>query len=125
MIRLLVTAGCLFATPLMAQAQDTVFVPLPCDTAQTTAAMRWCYGAAGRQADTAMAAVLRETRRRALDRIALDSAQARWLDFRDAQCRAEGTQFEGGSLKPVVVLACRLHLTERRIAYLRRLFEDL
>ena len=45
----------------------------------------------------------------------LKAAQARWIAYRDADCKAEYELFEGGSGGPNAFAACKIGLTRRRI----------
>lgn len=46
----------------------------------------------------------------------LKVAQARWIAYRDADCKAEYELFGRGSGGPNAFAACKISLTERRIA---------
>ncbi|WP_252257584.1 lysozyme inhibitor LprI family protein [Erythrobacter aurantius] len=50
-------------------------------------------------------------------------AQRAWIAYRDAHCRSEGYSARGGSLEPLLVSTCKIHLTELRTAQLRELAE--
>lgn len=41
-------------------------------------------------------------------------AQRAWLTYRDAQCDAEGAQFAGGSIQPLIINSCLASLTRKR-----------
>jgi uncharacterized protein YecT (DUF1311 family) len=47
-------------------------------------------------------------------RLLLD-AQRAWLRYRDAQCKFQGADFEGGSAQPMIVSGCLRALTLLRI----------
>ena len=116
-----IAVGLLLVSSGIATAQDTTVAAVDCADAMTTLELRQCLSAANVRADSAMAVALQG----AVDRgnaSALDSAQALWVQFRDAQCHAEGSAYEGGTLQPVEALACRLNLTRSRTAYLEKLF---
>ena len=91
---------------------------------ETTSGMRRCLAALRDQLESQLTRALEGARDRALQPAHLDNAQVRWAAFRQDQCRAEASQFEGGSLQPVVFLGCRNKLTRLRIAYLAELFVD-
>ena len=95
-----------------------------CDDDETTAGMRRCLAKVRDQLETQLIHNLEEARQRALQPAALDTAQARWTAFRQSQCRAEASQFQGGSLQPVVFLSCWNQLTQARARYLARLFVE-
>lgn len=50
-------------------------------------------------------------------------AQRAWIDYRDGQCEAEGAQFAGGSIRPLITFSCKATMTQRRIEELRGLME--
>lgn len=52
-------------------------------------------------------------------------AQRAWLTFRDKQCEAEGSKFEGGSLQPFIISTCLTRLTYNRVDEIQRFAEDL
>ena len=56
---------------------------------------------------------------------ALVKAQRAWIDYRDAQCAAEGFEARGGSMEPMLVSNCLAGLTRQRTKELRQLAEGL
>ncbi|MFC1531133.1 lysozyme inhibitor LprI family protein [Gemmatimonadota bacterium] len=107
-----------------AYAQEADATADECAESSTTVEMRVCSDQLNQQAESQLAEALRRARERAgvRSQAALIEAQARWEQYRDAQCEAEGAQYEGGSIQPVVILGCRLVLTEQRAEYLDGLF---
>lgn len=51
-------------------------------------------------------------------------AQKAWITFRDAQCEAETAQFEGGSIRPLLVSGCLERLTTLRTQDLLLMMPD-
>ncbi len=51
-------------------------------------------------------------------------AQRAWIDYRDGQCEAEGAQFAGGSIRPLVTYSCLASMTRKRIEELNALMES-
>lgn len=47
-------------------------------------------------------------------RTQLRQAQAAWRDYADRECESVGRQFEGGSIRPVMVGSCLVSLTHER-----------
>lgn len=45
---------------------------------------------------------------------ALDAAQAAWQEFREKQCQAVATRWQGGSISGPMTLECRIGLTRQR-----------
>ncbi|HEX9730020.1 MAG TPA: lysozyme inhibitor LprI family protein [Gemmatimonadales bacterium] len=107
-----------------ARAQDTAAVAPACAHEETAAGARRCLNVARERKGVELAAALAGARSRAKDPAQLDTAQTTWLAFRTAQCRADASQFEGGSLQPILFLHCWLELTSARIRYLERLFRE-
>ncbi len=95
--------------------------------------MNWCAARDFARADAAMEARLAETLAILRERDAdfeqfrppsdtrpgyVDSlleAQAFWLVYREAHCRADGYAARGGSLEPLLAATCKTALTYRRI----------
>ena len=50
----------------------------------------------------------------------LAAAEARWVAFRDRECDFAASQAAGGTLEPILHLACRIRLTVERTAHLER-----
>ena len=50
-------------------------------------------------------------------------AQRAWIDYRDGHCEAEGAQFAGGSIRPLIVNSCKASMTRERTEELRTLIE--
>ena len=114
----------LIVLPPTVYAQDSADSHSECRTVETTAEIRHCLNAANVRADTLLRTALQQARSRAMYPLTLDSAQTAWDSYRSVQCRAEASQFEGGSLQPVVYLSCRLTLTQARARYLTALFDE-
>lgn len=50
----------------------------------------------------------------------LIKAQKCWIKFRDSHCEFEASQYEGGSIKPLIYSTCLDDLTKKRIAELKQ-----
>ena len=88
--------------------------PNPCAADTTTAALRQCSGTQLREADSTLALYYETALRRAAAPAALRTAQAQWMRFRDADCRALADEHQGGSLEPIVAMQCRADLAHAR-----------
>ncbi len=99
--------------PSKVAAQD--LLPTSCDSATTTFDMRRCASRALEDAKRDLNRYVREARRLAAKPALLDSAQAVWERFREIACRAAGSEYEGGTMMPLVVLSCHLDLTRSRL----------
>jgi uncharacterized protein YecT (DUF1311 family) len=56
--------------------------------------------------------------------IILRDAQRAWIAFRDLSCQAEGQQYYGGSIRPLIENTCKESLTRQRTEQLRAAFEE-
>ncbi len=56
---------------------------------------------------------------------AFDAAEALWIKYRDAQCESGGNLYWGGTMRPGVILGCRIKLTQRHIQDLAEIYADL
>lgn len=54
---------------------------------------------------------------------ALLAAQRAWIGYRDGHCTAEGFQFRGGTMEPLIVATCKARLTRQRTEELLLLVE--
>jgi uncharacterized protein YecT (DUF1311 family) len=112
----LLSLAVLALLPAALAAQDTAHVACA-DTALTQASMTRCAGTALRQARDRLDSLITELRSvlAVSERPGLDSTQSLWQAYSVAQCRWEGSAFEGGSMQPMQVAYCRASLTEARI----------
>jgi uncharacterized protein YecT (DUF1311 family) len=53
----------------------------------------------------------------------LKAAQTAWGQYRDLHCRAAGQQFQGGSIRPIVVNRCMILVTLHRIDEIRAAYQ--
>jgi len=113
----------LLAHPVAAQQKD----PVACeDTALSQSSMTRCAGEAHKESRARLDSLVVELRP-ALDtseRPGLDSTQALWLAYATAQCRWQGSAFEGGSMQPMQVAYCRAWQNELRIRELAPMLCD-
>ncbi len=96
----------------------------PCASAMTQTAMNQCAGASHARADAAMnrqwqVAYARAKRGGAAYAATVLVAQRAWLKFRDAECKAEGDKYQGGSMQPLAVQNCLASVTEARTRQLQ------
>ena len=102
--------------PSLLAAQDSRATA--CRDAKTTVEMERCASRDLDQAKRDLDRYLQEARRVATNRALLDSAQALWEHYRDVACRAAGTEYEGGTIKPLVMLNCLTDLARNRVRQL-------
>jgi uncharacterized protein YecT (DUF1311 family) len=100
-------------------AKDT-----PCQGPSTTAEEASCFGTAFERADAELNKYYRriETLEAGGDLTNLKIAQRLWIQFRDANCKAEYDLYEGGSAGPTVKLACLEAMTRHRIEELETMY---
>ena len=91
-----------------------------CKKAATQFALNQCASAALKLADSTMSRTyarslaLSDSMRRPL----LRESQRAWLNFRGTHCRYEASEYEGGSMFPMVYANCLESLTNQREAQL-------
>ena len=84
--------------------------------------MNYCTGMRATKAESKMKATFDDLVRRLPAREQeLRKAQRDWVKKRDATCRREGKQYEGGSMQPQVESECLLDRTRRRVDELTRM----
>ena len=104
--------------------------PDPCDTARTQLAMTSCRNEAARRAEAAEAdlyaraiAALKQ-KGTAAQVGALESAERKWRDYRDATCQGAADLYAGGSLAGFALVDCRARLASARAAELQADYLD-
>ena len=123
--------GCaLFACPVRyaasAQKRKPAKTADPCPNARTDSEMNACAEQKYKQADAELNRVYQELMRASGGRDQkLKSAQLAWLKFRDAECDYEASQYEGGSMKPMVYSFCLGDVTSARTKQLRDALKEL
>ncbi|MEO0545453.1 MAG: lysozyme inhibitor LprI family protein [Pseudomonadota bacterium] len=130
----LIFAGALFLATINmpTHAQD-----MDCTSPQTQMAMNVCSGRDAETADAVLNDVWSNLRAktRAFDADAnipegerisdqLLAAQRAWIQYRDGQCNAEGAQYYGGSIRPLIVNTCITRMTEARTQELRTMLQE-
>jgi uncharacterized protein YecT (DUF1311 family) len=54
----------------------------------------------------------------------LKIAQNNWIKYRDAHCKFEANQYEGGSMQPLILFTCLEEVTKKRTAELKQSLKD-
>lgn len=117
-------AAILMMAALSLQAQTTG-EPNPCD-GDTQMDMNFCAVKRYKEAD----AELNKVYKALMADVSGDweeqirSAQRDWLKYRDSHCDCVADQYEGGSIRPMVLHNCLRRLTEQRTEELSRFMED-
>lgn len=107
------------ATSLPAAAND-------CDAAETNQEQAECLSASYESADSELNYAYQELQASLAGSSAADQlkdAQRLWIRFRDVNCEAEASYFEGGSAERLVRLECFDRVTWARVADLYALLE--
>jgi len=96
----------------------------PCQGPSTTADEASCFSVALEKADAELNKYYRrvETLETGDDLTNLKNAQRLWIQFRDANCKAEYDLYEGGSAGPTVKLACLEATTRHRTEELETMY---
>jgi uncharacterized protein YecT (DUF1311 family) len=97
-----------------------------CDNPQYQMEMNDCSALDYQRADEALnttyntlIAVMPEPQREKLVR-----AELAWIEFRDATCEFERSQYEGGSIEPLIYNSCMAELTQEQTLRLQSYLED-
>ena len=53
------------------------------------------------------------------EKLLLIQAEKDWVKFRDSSCKFESSQYEGGSIKPLIYSTCLEELTRKRISEIK------
>jgi uncharacterized protein YecT (DUF1311 family) len=106
----------ILAAGIPATAQHMDVQDLPCPTAVTTLDMRTCFAKANDTADAQLNGLYKEIRPKlgTADEKRLVTTQGLWIQYRDAHCTATRELYAGGSLAPVMFLACSQAMTKAR-----------
>lgn len=104
-------------TPAPASAQEQ---PDRCPGARTQVDMNVCAAQEHRAADAALNRAYARLMGVAAParREGIRVAQRAWLAFRDAHCRSEASEYQGGSMRPTVMSFCLADVTRSRTARL-------
>jgi uncharacterized protein YecT (DUF1311 family) len=98
----------------------------PCPEAHTQLDMNQCADAQYRKADAELNRAYQQLARASGGPDAkLKAAQLAWLKFRDAECDYEASQYEGGSIMPMVYSFCLRDVTAARTKQLRDALKEL
>jgi len=133
----------IFACPVMAQQNlDLDETEIDCEQAYTTVELRTCFSDSYDEADKDLNDVykkliashekaLQEAKKEGREDLAyfqarLDSlrqAQRDWIKFRDSWCEYVTDPDAGGSIRPLIGLACVTDLTQQQTSKLRDILE--
>ncbi|MBT9369476.1 lysozyme inhibitor LprI family protein [Rhizobium sp. CSW-27] len=126
--------GCVLLVDGPSSAEEPT---VACDKAVTQADMTACARKDFEKADAGLNAQWLLTRKAMADRDAglaadqrggeqaLLAAQRAWIAYRDGQCTAEGFAARGGTMEPMLVVACKAELSEVRTDELKQLAETI
>ncbi len=97
----------------------------PCDGSGTVVQIRDCENNRVADADQRLNTLYGQilSRLSHTDEQTLRSLEITWIAYRDGQCKAEGLQYAGGTLQPIVTQACMAKETEFRIKDLHAAYD--
>ncbi len=98
-----------------------------CDAAATQLELNQCYGEQFRKADARLnnvyAKLLKQMRgEAAIQRLRV--VEKAWIHYRGLHCEAARSEYEGGSMSPMVWAQCMATTTEHRIEDLKAAYES-
>jgi len=98
----------------------------PCDAAATQLELNQCYGEQFRKAyahlNNIYASLLKQLGNGTAAQ-KLKMAEKVWIRYRDLHCEAARSEFEGGSISPMVWAQCMAATTDHRIEELKNAYE--
>jgi uncharacterized protein YecT (DUF1311 family) len=114
--------GLLFVLAVNASAQQK-----NCDNAVSQLEMNRCAEQDASDADKQLNEVYQSTMKKlnAQQQNELKAAQRAWLAYRDADCEAESALYSGGSMAPMIKLACVANLTRERTKEIQRVYANV
>lgn len=99
--------------------------PANCAAATTQIDMNQCAAARYKRADATLNVAWRKLMAQAGSaKVDYLAAQRLWLQFRAAECKAEGRTYQGGSIQPLILSSCLADLTEARTKQIGLLAQD-
>ena len=100
----------------------------PCKNAMSQAEINLCtrrqYEAANAEMIKILSLVKKEvsTYEGALEK--LETAQVKWVEYRDAACESEAVLYTGGSIRPTILNSCLTAITTERTKRLKVFLEE-
>lgn len=97
-----------------------------CETATTTREMSSCLQGELEQLEHRLKALDERisSQLEAQRRLLFRQAQLTWASFRFANCSSAKSQFEGGTMAPLVFVQCEIEMTRQRLAELREVYDS-
>ncbi|MBT9331135.1 lysozyme inhibitor LprI family protein [Paracidobacterium acidisoli] len=119
---LLSSLACLLTGNILAQHMNAA--GNPCQSIGPDSSETQCFITASQAADRELNSFYGKLRAhlRSDDLSNLQAAQRLWMQFRDANCKAEYDLYEGGSAGPMVRAACIEAVTRQRTAELKTIY---
>lgn len=117
---LLLLAAAVAASAGTPRSAATQAQPGRCSQARTQTDINACAAADHRAADAELNRAYARLMRVVLParREGIRVAQRAWIAFRDAHCRSEASEYQGGSMQPMVLGFCLADVTRSRTAQL-------
>ena len=118
---------CLLAGTAPAQKMKRQTAKDPCPGAYTQYDMNACAHREFQAADAALNRIYNQffSRLEEARRAKLKEAELAWLKYRDGNCEFVSSEFEGGSMRPMVHSFCLARVTRERTAELKAQLREL
>lgn len=120
---LLIVVGEVVGSGLMASFDPSVAVAqkLDCQKALNQQELNQCAALSAREADRKLNQIYQQLRKeqRNQSNTLLINAEEAWIKYRDASCAFSRSQFEGGSIAPLIYSDCIARLTKQRTQELK------
>ena len=112
---------------LSTMAAGAIAQELNCNNPQTQLEMNYCSGLDYKKADQRLNQVYRRLRPEVptARRQYLVNTQLAWIKFRDTDCELARSQFEGGSIAPLIQNTCLTDATDKRSGELETYYNGL
>jgi uncharacterized protein YecT (DUF1311 family) len=117
------------SVPIKPSPSDDWVAQLPdCVELQTQAEMTDCAASQAKSADEKLNQIYQsiqtELKGSAREELLID-AQLAWIEFRDKNCAFAQSQFEGGSIEPMIYNVCIERVTKQRTEELQNYLEEM
>ncbi len=98
----------------------------PCNAAMTQLDLNQCYGDQFQEADAHLNKIYASLLKQMRGETTIQKVRAEekaWIRYRDLHCEAARSEFEGGSISPMIWAQCMTMTTKHRIEELKAAYE--
>ena len=95
-----------------------------CSTAHSQLELNRCWADEAGKADERLAAALKKALEQSPAHADAERAEEKWIEYREAQCTAVASLYQGGSMESMQRSSCLVRLTDQRIEELRKLVPE-